>query len=264
MISEKISNSFQDVLDILGVNETALTEDQKKDLDEKGYLVLNNVIDPAWLWEMRNVFESVFKTEGYLEGRHENAVSLSMADNIKKQFNVVDEDYQDKGLRKVNNIVNEGPVFDRVYTHPKALAAVNHLLKKEFKLSSLTAAEAIPGDGKEPLHSENTLKIIWALDDFTQQNGCVRIIPASHKESDIMDDTSSKEVLLTIPAGSICILAPHVQYAHTTNKSNLNKRLLLCDFTSRENKQELNQRDYIRVSTYERIIPAARYILDAL
>jgi hypothetical protein len=252
------SYTIKDALEVFGVNEATLTDAQKKELEDRGYLIINNIIDPSWLWEIRNLFESVFKTEGYLEGRHANAVTLSMGDYIKKQFGVKDEDYEEKGLRKVFNIVNEGTVFDRVYTHPKVLAAVNHLFKKEFKLSSLTAAEAIPGEGQVDLQGENAVRIIWALDDFQQQNGSVRIVPGSHKGA----TPSSEEVLLTIPAASMCILAPNVQYSITTNNGTTNRRFLLCDFIPRENRQELNQYEYIRVSTYERIIPAARYILD--
>lgn len=250
MIAEKNTN-IKHVLEIFGVNESTHSSDEKNELDQNGYIVIKHVIDPAWLWELSHVFESVFKTEGYLKGRAKSATTTSLADYIKKQFNVKDEDYKGPGLRKVLNIVNEGPVFDRIYTHSLALAAAYHTFGQDFKLSSLTALEAVPEEGDEEFQADDSVKVIWMLDDFTPENGGVRIAKKNNEEIEI-----------NAPAGSICILKPNVRYAQTKNNGGANRRFLYCDFIKRNEEQELNQEEYIRVSTYDRIIPAARYILE--
>lgn len=241
--------NIENAMSTLGVTDESLSNIEKETLDKQDFLVINHVIDPAWYGELSNVFESAFKTEGYLEGRKENAVSFGMADYIKKQFNVKDEDYTGDGLRQVTNLVNEGPVFDRVYTHPKALAAAYHLLKKEFKLSALNGCEAISGEGNETIKEGNSVQVLWALDDFIED--CTVQITSPH----------NKELNLSVPAASICILGPNTKASITRNVSNENKRFLNCSFILEGEAQELDQSEYLRVSTYERIIPAARFIL---
>jgi hypothetical protein len=88
------------------------------------------------------------------------------------------------GTRRLANLVNKDPVFEIGYTHPKMLAISYHVIGREFKLNSINARDALPGEGHqnlyadwrsreqhEPFHIVNT---IWLLDDFTSENSATR------------------------------------------------------------------------------------------
>ena len=113
-------------LDALGAHQGVLTEQNRNDLDEKGYTVLPDVIDDEWLEALRTRFEELCEKEGVHAGI---------------------EVHQEQGTRRLSDLCNKGSVFDRVYTHPKVLAAIHHVIGRSFKLSSLNARDALPGEG---------------------------------------------------------------------------------------------------------------------
>ena len=126
-------------------------------------------MDEQWLGALRERFESLCEAEGIAAGI---------------------EVHQEEGTRRLADLVNKGPVFDLVYTHPTVLAAVHHVIGREFKMSSLNARDALPGEGHQGLHTDwskdydgrfHVCNSIWLLDDFTEENGCTRLVPGTHR-----------------------------------------------------------------------------------
>ena len=249
----------QQALYQLGVGTDLLTKQNRDELDEKGYTVLPGLIDHQWLEVLRARFEELCAQEGSRAGL---------------------EVHQEEGTRRLADLVNKGEMFDNVYTNSTVLAAVYHVIRKDFKLGSLNARDALPGEGLQGLHPDwdgdydgrfHVCNSIWLLDDFTEENGCTRLVPGTH----LIPSTNSKAVLsdpmaphpqeeyLVAPAGSIAVFNSHVWHGGTLNRTRDSKRRALhCYFMEREYEQQLNQRDYINHETWERISRAARYILD--
>ena len=244
-------------LDALGTREDVLTEQNRKDLDGKGYTVLPGIIDDEWLDALRTRFEELCEKEGVHAGS---------------------EVHQETGTRRLSDLCNKGPAFDLVYTHPKVLAAIHHVIGRDFKLSSLNARDALPGEGLQGLHADwgtdydgqsHVCNSIWLLDDFRQENGCTRLVPGTHKglnpgnaDIDRMAPHPEEEYVIA-PAGTVAVFNSQTWHGGTLNKStDLQRRAMHCYFTAREHGQQLNQREYLRYETWKRISPAARYILD--
>ena len=246
-----ITNALQD----LGCN--ALSETDQEFLDDNGYLILPNLIEPEWLQQLREMFEALCEAEGPAAG-------------VEVQ--------QEAGARRLSDLVNKGVVFDRVYTDPKVLQAVYHVIGRDFKLSSLNARDADPGQGLQQLHADwaprtddrfHVCNSVWLLDDFTPENGSTRIVPGSHlgpHPSEVLDDPMAEypdEIKLVEPAGTVVVFNAHLWHGGTVNNTRDQKRRALhCYFTGREHGQQLNQRVYLRMETWKRISRAARYILD--
>ena len=244
-------------LDALGVRADLLTAQSRNDLDEKGYTVLPGIIDDEWLAALRDRFEELCEKEGVHAGI---------------------EVHQEPGTRRLSDLCNKGPVFDRVYTHPKVLAAVHYVIGRSFKLSSLNARDALPGEGLQGLHADwgadydgqfHVCNSIWLLDDFSEENGCTRLVPGSHKglhPRNALEDAQAPhpdEERLIAPAGTVAVFNSHTWHGGTRNQSkDRPRRAMHCYFTAREHGQQLNQREYLRYETWKRISPAARYILD--
>ncbi|WP_274365637.1 phytanoyl-CoA dioxygenase family protein [Paenibacillus thermotolerans] len=251
-------NSIEEAMEALGVTERTLSAEEKLSLDEKGYVIFTDVLGGEELEAFRAKYEELMEKEGANAGK---------------------EVHQEAGTRRLSDLVNKGECFDRVYTNPKLLAAVYHVLKREFKLSSLNARDAIPGAGLQPLHADwgsrredepfHVCNSIWLIDDFTADNGATRVVPGTHKlggnprEHGIDPlQPHPREELIVAPAGSVGVFNSHLWHGGTVNRTSKTRRAMHCYFTAREHGQQLNQAEYIRKSTYDRISPAARYILD--
>lgn len=261
LVENKIGNkigSIEEALKQLGVTENSLSEAEKQSLDRQGYVLVPDMLDSHWLDQLRQAYEELMAKEGALAGI---------------------EVHQEVGTRRLSDLINKGEVFDRIYTHPKVLAAVYYILGREFKLSSLNGRDALPGFGQQGFHADwqarheanyfSVVNSIWMLDDFTVENGATRVVPGSHRlegaPKDYLADplaTHPQEVLLLAPAGSVGIFNAHLWHGGTTNRSNTTRRAVHCFYTARENPQQLNQAEYLRKKTYDRLSPAARYILD--
>lgn len=248
---------IEEALETLGVKPYTLTEEEKTSLDDRGYVLLPNMMTLNELEELRVKYEELMAKEGANAGK---------------------EVHQEQGTRRLADLVNKGECFDKLYTHPRLLAAIYHVLKREFKLSSLNARDSIPGSGLQALHADwgersvhepfNVCNSIWLIDDFTPDNGATRIVPGTHllagSPGDYMEDPCEphpEEVLITAPAGTVAVFNSHLWHGGTLNRTDLTRRAMHVYFTAKEYPQQLNQAKYIQKETYDRISPAARYIL---
>jgi ectoine hydroxylase-related dioxygenase (phytanoyl-CoA dioxygenase family) len=253
-----VSQNIQTALAALGADEAVLSSAEKKSLDERGFAVFEGVLDAGWLQRLRATYEALMAKEGANAGK---------------------EVHQEEGTRRLADLVNKGEVFDGIYTHPRILAAVHWILKRDFKLSSLNARDAVPGFGQQTLHADwgprqaaqpfQVVNSVWMIDNFTPQNGATRVLPGSHLldggPADHIKDpnaTHPDEVLAVAPAGSVLVFNAHVWHGGTKNCTEKTRRACHGYFTAREHGQQLDQREYLRKSTFDRLSPAARYILD--
>jgi ectoine hydroxylase-related dioxygenase (phytanoyl-CoA dioxygenase family) len=241
----------------LGINNQTINNVHRKHLDIDGFVILHNVLKNESLNLVRSQIERLHEKEGRGAGI---------------------EVHQESGARRLSDLVNKGEVFDQIYTNPQVLACIHHVIGRDFKLSSLNSRDALPGQGLQGLHADwgkdydgcfHVCNSIWLLDDFSHDNGCTRLVPGSHKKplpGNALDDPMKKhpnEKYVIAPAGSVAVFNSHTWHGGTTNISaNLTRRAIHCYYTARENQQQLNQREYLRYETFQRLSPAARYILD--
>lgn len=249
---------IQRALHELGVHEQILSAEEKAQLDRDGFLPLPDILTAAQIDRFRTRVDELVHQEGSDAGK---------------------EVHQEAGTDRLSDLVNKDALFEICFTHPRVLAAIAHVLNSEFKLSSLNFRAALPGQGLQALHCDwkgavqpgdfYVCNSIWLLDDFTAENGATRVVPGSQRlgktPQETMDDPKAPhpdEALLLAPAGTVVIFNSHTWHGGTLNRSDHRRRALHSYFCRRDQPQQLDQRKYIRPATYERLSPAARYILD--
>ncbi|HLV33740.1 MAG TPA: phytanoyl-CoA dioxygenase family protein [Spirillospora sp.] len=250
--------NIEQTLQQLGVRSDTLTPAEKDRLDRDGYLPLPGILTPEQVAQFGARLDELVRIEGDEAGK---------------------EVHQEAGTDRLSDLVNKDAMFDICFTHPRVLAAISHVLKGEFKLSSLNFRAALPGQGLQALHCDwkgpvepddyYVCNSIWLLDDFTAENGATRVVPGSQRwgqtPQQAMDDPKAAhpdEVLLLAPAGTVVIFNSHTWHGGTLNRSDQRRRAMHSYFCRRDQPQQLNQRQYIRPETYARLSDAARYILD--
>ena len=147
------------------------SEEERRRLDEVGYVRLEAFMSPAWRQHLVDRIETLFDAEG---------------DEAGAEFR------QEPGARRLANLADKGDVFVECMLEPAVLEHVAHVLGPRFKLSSLNARSANPrSDEAQPLHVDAgalpdergywVCNAVWMLDDFTTDNGALRAVPGSHR-----------------------------------------------------------------------------------
>jgi ectoine hydroxylase-related dioxygenase (phytanoyl-CoA dioxygenase family) len=241
----------------LEVAPDLLTDDERQHLDRKGFLPLAGVLTP---------------TEVTAFG--DRLAELSAAEGTQAGLEV----HQEAGTDRLADLVNKDPMFEVCFSQPRLLAAIHHVLG-DFKLFSLNSRASHPGQGHQDLHTDfgeavepgdfRVCNSIWLLDDFTPENGATRVVPGSHlsasmphqKMADPTEAHPDEEQILGA-AGTVVVFNSHLWHGGTLNKSGRPRRAMHSAFCRRDVPQQLDQKAYIRRSTYDRLSPAQRYILD--
>ncbi|MFN8358204.1 MAG: phytanoyl-CoA dioxygenase family protein [Spirosomataceae bacterium] len=243
-----------------------LTPKEIEFLDVNGYLNLGQLLSPEQVNQVNNRLAELMQEEG------DNAGAELVASKYIRHP-------KEEGADRLADLVNKGPVFDIFYTHPRVLAGIEAVLGSSYKLSSLNYRAAKPGKGHQKLHVDwrnavvsNTFKVcnsIWLLDDFTEQNGSTRIVPKTHRLSTLPDeampdpnDKHPDEIRIIAPAGSVFIFNSHVWHGGTTNYTNHDRRSIHSYFCTRDQPQQIDQKQYITPETLQRIGEQGKYILD--
>src|SRR5581483_3348964 len=92
-------------------------------------------------------------------------------------------------IRKLNNCEHNDDVLLNAAKHPKILDVVEALIGPDIKLFGEQLFMKPPGGVEKPYHQDSpyfhiepmALVSAWiALDDVTEENGCLKVIPGSH------------------------------------------------------------------------------------
>jgi ectoine hydroxylase-related dioxygenase (phytanoyl-CoA dioxygenase family) len=235
-----------------------MTDDQKRQLDEQGYVVLRDCMGGDLLSELRRRILELFDEEG---------------DRAGHEFK------QEEHAHRLSNLVDKGEVFQRAVALPVVLEHVRHVLGAGMKLSSLNARSADPRtDEGQPLHVDMggipdekgywVCNTVWLLDDFTPDNGATRMIPGSHKwgtrPQDVLPDPMAQhpdEILLIGKAGSIAVMNAHMWHGGTANRTS-SPRLAMHSFYCRNDKpQQQYQKQLLRPDVQAALGPELRALL---
>jgi ectoine hydroxylase-related dioxygenase (phytanoyl-CoA dioxygenase family) len=186
---------------------------------------------------------------------------------------------QEPGCRRLANLVDKGEVFREIIALPEILAHVREVLGLDFKLSSLNARSANPRSGvRQPLHADMgavadergywVCNSVWLLDDFTENNGALRMVPGSHQRrklpQDALEDPLAPhpgEMLLTAPAGTVAVMNAHMWHGALENRTDRHRRAVHAFYARSDKPQQQYQKRLLRPSVQAALSPELRAIL---
>ena len=235
-----------------------LGEAEKQQIDDQGFLVLEGLITRDFLETLRTRIEELFAEEGARAGA---------------------EFKQEPNARRLANLVNKGEVFERAIATPRVLECMEHVLGPEFKLSSLNVRAADPfSDCGQPLHADSgavadergywVCNSVWMLDDFTAENGAIRMVPGSHKWRQLPQDALADpvaphpgEAMLTGKAGTVVVMNAHMWHGATANRTDRQRRAMHAFYTRGDKPQQQYQKKLLSMEVQARLSPELRKLL---
>jgi hypothetical protein len=229
-----------------------------RQLDADGFCLLPGFMGEALLEGLRARVEELFSSEGSDAGG---------------------EFKQEPGARRLANLVDKGEVFERAIVMNEVLEGVAHVVGPEYKLSSLNIRVAEPHEGGlQPLHIDMgllpdargfaTCNTVWMLDDFTPENGALRVVPGSHmwgkRPQESLEDPNSQhpdELLVTGKAGDVVVVNAATWHGGTLNRTERPRRAMHGFYVRRDIPQQQYQKKWLRPETQARLSAELRRVL---
>jgi ectoine hydroxylase-related dioxygenase (phytanoyl-CoA dioxygenase family) len=180
---------------------------------------------------------------------------------------------------RVNDLVNCGSEFDRLYAHPPVLKACCRVLNEPFRLSTMHARTLRPKSPAQNLHVDyerdnhgwTIVGFIFMVDEFRVDNGATRFLPGSHLwpsvPPELIADPKADyagQVLACGPAGSMIVFNGSVWHGHTVNRSNEPRRSIQGAYIRRGATSGFDLPSRMRPETLSRISPMATYVVAAI
>lgn len=173
--------------------DPALVDAQHEQLMRDGYIILENIVPEAEVEALRE------SARPFLEKMGRNS-------------------FEGERTQRIYGVPGKLRAADPFIEHPLVLAHLDRLLLPNYLLSQGQVINILPGSPAQPLHTDDgfypiprprpplSVATVFALDDFTQDNGATVAVPGSHHWGDEASRESSPELVSAVmPAGS-CIL----------------------------------------------------------
>jgi hypothetical protein len=125
--------------------------------------------------------------------------------------------FEGRSTQRIYSLLSRTRVCDRIVDHPRVLAVLDRLLMANYLLSALQAINIQPGESAQLAHHDDgfypiprpreplAAATIWAIDDFTADNGATVLYPGSHRWGKRRPGPDDPALPVVMPAGS-CVL----------------------------------------------------------
>jgi ectoine hydroxylase-related dioxygenase (phytanoyl-CoA dioxygenase family) len=215
-------------------NQVDTISDHLEEISTAGYTIVENAIEPELIVRLTARIDSLLEELG-----------IPFGDNT----------FLGQRTRRIFNLLARDPIFAEVPIHPAVLPVVEGVLDAECLLSSLTAIEMNDGQAPQPFHCDDgsiplprphvpiACPAIWALTDFTLENGATRVVPGSHRFDRIprRGEQPDHVVQAVMPAGSVIIYDGSLWHGGGANTSGQRRVGIVVNYCAGFIRQEENQ-----------------------
>ena len=218
------------------------------------------VVDPLPSAEVEAIAAEV-ETEGYAvrEALIPDALREALVARIDEAMDALSIPFGENRFlghhtRRIFNLLARDPLFEVVPTCVATLPVIETLLDDECLLSSLTAIEMNPGQAPQPLHSDDgsygfprpaptsIVVAMWALTDFTRENGGTHVVPGTHRADDRPRRGDAPETQqVEMPAGSVLFYNGSLWHGGGENRSDARRMGIVANYCAGYLRQEESQ-----------------------
>ena len=172
-----------------------------------------------------------------------NLVAASLLDAIYTELKpfieatkVGRDDFAGYRTQRTGSLITRSQSFHQLALHPLVLDTAAKVLGpycQKFQLHLTQAIRINPGEPAQALHRDQLvyspfrfprgmeceLHTMWALTDFTEENGATRVIPGSNMWEDDRDPSLAETVAAAMPKGSVMFFTGSICHGGGANNS---------------------------------------------
>ena len=221
-----------------------MDEQQRKQLDEQGYLSFKNLLSSAGIAAILARLEELWAAEGDQAGG---------------------ENYIEPGVRRLANLANKGDIFRTLFAHPQVLEVVEAVMGPDVLVAMVNARDVPPHTGvRMPFHMDsdkgrvrdekgyNAATAIWMLDDFSIANGATAFVPGSHllgkSPKEVLTDLNAshpEEIVIQGQPGDVLVFNGHCWHAGRPNETDDHRRAVLVHYLRADVPRPQNRRQHL-------------------
>ena len=225
--------------------------DQRAFYEEQGYLVFPRLLDGAELATLRNALAEVLRE------------SVGLTENNDK-FSITRTDDGGYSVRRIFDPIARHQAFHDLVLNPKILDVVENLIGPDIQLHH-TKLNLKPPSSREarfewhqdypffPHTNFDLLAVMIYFDDATEENGCLTIVPGSHKwgprnhlfakdgafssqleDKSVVEDPS-RWLKVPVPAGGMEIHHCNMLHSSTANRGTKPRSAMIIQYRAADN-----------------------------
>jgi ectoine hydroxylase-related dioxygenase (phytanoyl-CoA dioxygenase family) len=202
-------------------------------IERDGYSVIEDAIEPA----------------------HADAIVDDLL-RLERELRVepADNDFEGRRTWRVYNLLVHGKLYEEIPVHPRVLPVVEGVLDAGCLISSLSSISIGPGESAQMIHADDQLiplpkphvpivcNTMWALTDFTEENGATRIVPGSHRLDHSPDVTRHYDSLgAEMRKGSVLVWNGSLWHGGGANRSSGRRVGIAMNYCAGWVRQQENQ-----------------------
>jgi len=221
---------------------------------EDGYILAEDAVTPAQLAGLRR------ELAGWVDESRAHVTPFGPPTiDGRPRFDMGEEHSAERpALRRVNNPSDISPVYLDVMKNAAMVDMVADLIGPDLKFHHCKINAKLPSSRTEvgyhqdfpytPHTNDDIVTALLMLDDMTLENGCLTVVPGSHRgplyslfengtfvgyiERETTDRLRATQVAITGKAGSVCLMHTRLVHGSDANRSTQSRGLYICVYTA--------------------------------
>jgi ectoine hydroxylase-related dioxygenase (phytanoyl-CoA dioxygenase family) len=167
------------------------------------------------------------------------------------------DDFAGKRTRRTGGLIVRSETCRELIMNPLVLGTVGHVLSKAttFQLHLTQVISIGAGEPAQYIHRDQwafdffpfpkghevSCNTLWALTDFTEENGATRVIPKSHLFDDRMEFRNEDTIPAEMAKGSVLLYSGSLYHGAGANRSSATRMGINLTYSASWLRQEENQ-----------------------
>lgn len=192
-----------------------------------------------------------------------DAIDLNLLDELQTELlrlevelDIVPADNRFEGVRttRIYNLLAHGAAFESIPVHQAVLPLCEGVLDRGLLVSSLSSIAIGSDEAAQPIHADDQIiplpkphpaiicNTMWAVTDFTEENGATRLIPGTHK-ADCSPDFSTQydSIPAEMSRGSVLVWHGSLWHGGGANRTNERRVGIAMNYCAGFIRQQENQ-----------------------